>query len=330
MALKDYIVFTRIHTAALSVPLTVLGVLLAGVPVMSWQTLEFAVLGLLFHAIGFAQNNLADYRYDIQDPAKQHHPLVQGRINFRKANWIVNFGMIGLFFYGAMISNFNPWSLFFLGLMIISGNVYNYASKDTVWSFIPITLCFSSLPMIAYFTYANELSSLMLLVYIYITLQLVFQIAVEGCMKELQQENECNLMRSLGYRVEDGVLKSGIYGYLFGALIKAAGVWIALAIVLYSGSLRLLSLAVIIGFITFVHTDWLISAKPWTGDVKLWDRDNAVQNSARIEIFSYILLIVALQGVLGWSLAAAFILLPVAWFAFFNKIFWNTYLIPRV
>lgn len=324
MGLKDYITFTRWHTAALTVPITVIGLLIAGVPAGSWQVLEFALFGLLFHALGFAQNNLADYKYDIEDPSKSSHPLVSGKIKFRAANFFINFGILGLFIFGLFLSRDQPYSIFFLGLSIISGYVYNTCSKDTVWGFIPITLCFSSLPMFAYFAYQSNLSHLMLLVYLYIVLQMIFQIAVEGCLKELMQEKESNLMRTLGYRVEHGILKTSMSGGLFAYMNKViGGVLGAQIVVSLTGSLLPIIVMGIVAAIGAMMVNDLLLREPW-------DRQRVVRDSAIIEILSYVFLIVALQGLLGWSLVAIFILVPVTWFIFWNRIFWNTFIMPKV
>lgn len=315
--------FTRWHTAALTVPITIIGMIIAG-PAATWPVIEFALFGLLFHVLGFAQNNLADYRYDIEDPSKSHHPLVNGDISYRKANFLINFGILGLFIFGLYLSNMRALSIFFLGLAIISGYVYNACSKDTVWGFIPITLCFSSLPMYSYFAYAYELNPLMFLVYLYIVLQMIFQIAVEGCLKELEQEKESNLMRTLGYRVENGVLRTSIGGELFAYIIKFAtmplGAIIATTLTYDLSPIPVMG--IVAGILFIIVRDLLYN--------QVWDRKRTVRNSAAIEILSYMFLIVTLQGLLGWILVAIFILVPVIWFIFWNKVFWNTYIMPKV
>ena len=61
-----------------------------------------------------------------------------------------------------------------------------------------------------------------------------------------------------------------------------------------------------------------------------FNRDRSLKQMAVVEIFSYFLIVTSLAKLLGLWGYLAFILGPIIYFMIFNRLFWGTWLKPKV
>ncbi len=100
--LRDSAALGRPHTASLTIPVALLGLVVGGASSLG-LFLSVAVVALLFHYFGFLDNNLRDYAYDRADPGKQHFPLIRGTIPTERATRIWHWGTAITYFAGMTI-----------------------------------------------------------------------------------------------------------------------------------------------------------------------------------------------------------------------------------
>jgi len=313
----------RIHTSSLTQAAVLLGLVLAGKN-MGWSWFLFAFFAVLFHATGFLHNDLCDYKHDKEDHAKKHFPLVTGEVSLRQATHVCFIlTAIGLVF-GGFLSRGKILSIFPLGTAIAFGYIYNSRSKKDVVSPLYITLSFTSLPLFSYFAHTDHLSFTMILVVLYMAFTMLYQIAVEGYIKDIGSD-KVSLLKNLGTRSREG-----------GSILVNAKTK------LFAWSLKV-PLFFLFGIIAnHVHSDpavffagTLLAIGILVSSVKLlesghFDNRKRVRLCAIIEVLTYTLLVVSLQGALGWSGLAFFILYPYTWFVVLNRLTWKTWITPRV
>ncbi|MEM2233935.1 MAG: UbiA family prenyltransferase [Nitrososphaerota archaeon] len=319
MSLAEWIRVGRIHTAALTMPVTLLGYVLAGGK--DWVAgTAWALFGLWWHYVGFLQNNLFDLRYDLMDPEKRHFPLVKGTVPVRWA-WVVdNVGLLVLLVVGVVLGG-NPVSWSFLVLGVASGTVYNAFSKRTLLKPIPISLCFASLPLIPY-TSLRPLDPVGMLLFASVFTTILYQIGVSGELKDVRR-SEANILRSLGpasipYMVVLKVVNL-LTIYILGLHVSPPGdVYFAVSQVM----LTTFSLMAI--FLLMKQIEDLLDSQKET-----WDRDRALLRMSAMEIVTYYALVSAVTKAIGYWLPLWFVL-PLLWFFVFNRFIFGTVTYPKV
>jgi len=324
MSVAEWIRVGRIHTAALTMPITLAGYVLAGGrdPLVG---LGWVLFGLLWHYVGFLQNNLFDLRYDRLDPEKQHFPLVRGAIDPRTA-WIVDdVGLLLLAVAGALLSGLSPGSIVFLAVGIIAGTLYNAFSKRTLLKPIPIALCFASLPLIPYLS-LRPLDRVAQLLFAFVFATIFYQIAYSGELKDIKR-GERNILLALhrfgGWAVVVFAVVSKMVNLAIGyALLDALAGRDVLA-----GLISFWAASAIAAAIVLVLTLQLMDFFKAVDDV--WDRRRALFNMSLMEILTYFFFVICIAPVLkGYALL--WIALPVAWFVVMNRFIFGTTVYPRV
>lgn len=207
-SLKDVLILGRMQTAAVEVGLFPLVAWLGGVP---WVWLPFfIVLGLLEHFGAFGENSLSDLAYDKNDPAKQDHPLVAGRMT-EKQGWLY----VGLaqalafsMFLWLVTWRGTVWTLAPFLMFMLTGYLYNHRSKgNKMLGGIAIAVSYASLALAIAGSWGHALSTGALeAIFLWNGGYVLYQIWVAGEVKEVGQQNEHNLLRGLGTRVKDGRL----------------------------------------------------------------------------------------------------------------------------
>ncbi len=135
MKIKEWLQVFRAQTAPLTV-FTMFTAYMAG----NWDII-FAIiiffLAIAIHFASYGQNSLLDtvMGYDIDDPAKSHHPLVTGSIGHYIGHHVINAMVIMVVIISGIITLIitmtngyqwsSYWSIFFLLLSIILGISYN-------------------------------------------------------------------------------------------------------------------------------------------------------------------------------------------------------------
>lgn len=327
----------RPHTASLAIGITLLGYFLAGGSFLSWGTLLFFIFGLVHHSIGFLDNGVQDYirGYDSNDPHKQHFPLVTGEIKAPAANRVVWAGIILGAIYGSAIARFQVLPMVLILLMIVTGLIYNRGAKRSLLSPIPIAIAFSLLIPFAYFgglaflgTNAVHPSIFLILIFTYFVCQFLFQIGVEGYLKDLKADPK-NLLVRLGLKFDGESFTPGPGTVSLSALIRLVMIGVGTyALYLIFSSHNLLSIIAVIGF----AFEALLSNMLCYQLVRKQKYDNAqtIRRAALIETTSFEGGCFMLLALIGWEPVAFLIPFAILYFIIMNRLLWGTVLRPRV
>jgi len=351
LTLADYLRIGRAQTAAVEAAGFPLAAHIGGAPL--WALPLFALLGLLSHLGGFGENGITDLAYDRQDPSKLDHPLVSGRISFRR----------GLaFVYGCQAAGVLLFLLLlwrsgsagsevtvpaFVGYIIL-GHAYNFWGKS--WkpgAVLEISGAFALAFLACGSLWTGRADALVWAVTVYAFVFTAFQIAVAGELKELGQPNESNLLRRLGSSVGPGLLGAAsqmitqivkgrgaaVRGNTDPFLLTGKGAWY-LALALSTAKAAALGAVAWLAGSAFLGTNWgfQIGLFTWGAffvySVALlipgpFERGTRLRIMGIGEAASYLLLVVALTPLLWPWLSAAFLLLPVVWFASMNRLLWS-------
>lgn len=327
MKLRPWLTFLRIHTSNLTQVGALLGPLLAGVRNIPFLFL-YVLWGLCYHAWGFTDNNLQDYEYDRKDPAKQHFALIKGTIPIGKAKLVnlllfIPTLLLGLALTYPIIEH--PTAFAFLILCIISGMMYNRTCKKSLLAPIYIAIAFTSLPLFTFFTISSTFNPAIIMVGAYTIFLMLFQIAFEGYLKDIETD-PVNLLRTFGAYVRNNKLQLG-FQKSFWLFVKIINVFIGLYFILVINIDSADSAA------TFLLYAFLVVLMIGIYDKLVQENYNnkkITSNASRMEILTYFALIVSLQSILGWETVAILLIYPIVWFLVLNYATWQTLLRPKV
>jgi len=200
VSLRDLLILFRAQTAAATVFTITIPYILAGGDIALLAVL--VPLGILTHFFSFGHNSVMDYWYDIHDPNKAHHPLESGRIELHTAHQIIHTGQVILAVALCVLALFkSPAALTPLLLYIVFGHAYNDGlDKNTILSFLPISLCFTSLAAYGWVLANGEVNSIFALVLLWAFLTILYQIGWEGNLKDVwnPSERRFNLIVKIG------------------------------------------------------------------------------------------------------------------------------------
>ncbi len=312
-----------------TVPATVLLLLvpyLAGAGASLAGALLLAGFGILVHLFSFGQNSLLDttvihYRgvepADMTDPAKRTHPLVTGDIEFSKAHSVINWGLALLVTIAGIWSLFgaNPTaSMFSLIVWVIWGWGYNAGlSKISVFAFLPISICFTGLTGWAWFLTHETIGFTGLYYFAYVFLTILFQISVEGNLKEMAQVEQSNLLIRLGASLRGGYFHPG-WSAVWGIGIKILGMLLLFPLLMadfsiFKGVWFIICMGpvgTLLGYLCLPH---------------VYDRPRELKKMSGMEIAS---IYCPIPLMLPWPTATVLMLAGVIWFVGVNKLLWGT------
>lgn len=319
--LRNWLTFLRVHTSNITQVGAMLGPLLAGVRNVPLLIL-YAVWAFCYHAWGFSDNNIEDYEYDKTDPAKQHFALIKGVIPLSKAKLLNYFLFLPMLGIGLFLGYSSPASLAFLLLSITAGILYNRTCKKSLLAPIYVTLAFTSIPLFTFFSVAKDWNMPIIFVAIYTVFLMLFQIAFEGYLKDLQSD-PVNLLRRMGAYVKDGKLHLAGQNILW-LLVKFANMYVGIVyffIILLPNQIAfifylLLCIGMAVVYSLLIQEDY--------------DNKKVTSNAARMEILTFFALIIMLQNVLGWETVTILLVYPILWFICLNYLTWRTFMRPRV
>ena len=149
---------------------------------------------LMLHYATFGHNSVMDYWYDVKDVHKQHHPLVKGVVDLRKAHQVIHTMLIIVLIILAVLTlSISPSpaiALAFLLAYTVFGHAYNDGlDKNTIHSWIPISLCFTSLGVYGWFLGSSEFNIYLVLLAVVLFSSIFYQIAFEGNLKDICVEH---------------------------------------------------------------------------------------------------------------------------------------------
>jgi hypothetical protein len=329
--LRDWLRIARSQTAAAVIMLCGMFYLIGGGNLFSIFGLLIVVFSILAHDFSFAHNSVVDVLtgYDTKDGFKSHFPLCNGRFDPRTALKITHIGMLIVTIFAVFLAWISPGNKFlalsFYAIFIVCGFWYNeWTSKIVMWDFVPISICFTSLSLYAYFLVSNSFTPLAVLCASYIFFVEWYEISVSGEIKEAEMMDEVSLLKHLGARCEYTHFNLGLRAFLYASAVKLSGVAI-LALIVYKYNFYLL------GMLTFllmgaamIYFAWKLTRK------QKRDRNRAIRYMASEEIVSIFALPLVLIPIIDTLQAVVLIFFSMSYFVVNNFLNWGTLVRPRV
>jgi len=288
--------------------------------VFDFKALLLLLLAIPLHYFSFGHNSVMDYWYDLKDVHKKHHPLITGKINLFKAHNLIHTGLVltvisfitVTFVYGVNVT----LSLTFLCLCLAFGHAYNDGlGKSTILSFIPISLCFTSLSAYGWFMSHNEINIVGLLAITYVFFNILYQIAWEGNLKDVESD-KINLLRWMGVKCSCGYVfipkKVLAFGYLIRVILLILIIHISLIVNNFLG---------LIFQIPSLYTSYRIMTPKI-----VWGRGKALLFMSLTEILTIYALLFTL---VSFNVALMLGVYGVLYFFICNKVLWGVSY-PRV
>lgn len=332
MTLSDWLRLFRSQTYPATLALVMVPYL-AGAAFLSWKTLALALYAMLLHFLSYGQNSLMDYAmgYDTKDPSKSHHPLATGKISLHVAHNVVHWGLIVLAALGIgltlVIAASPVCALACLLLLAVCGNSYNSGlSKESIHSWLPISVAWASLAGWGWFLSHDALGIAGYLLVTYFFLVIVFQIGFSGNLKDFavagRVEKE-NLLRWLGAtlrpypRIPGGMFYPGWVASLFTISVKWSS-YVLAAVLVYTVPGRLEISRVIWWSFMCVAMIYLLDMLV---EERQYIKSRELRNISAMEVVSIYLVIPIL---LPWSIALVIMGAGIAWFYGMNRALWGT------
>ncbi|MGA1820069.1 MAG: UbiA family prenyltransferase [Thermoplasmatota archaeon] len=337
--LRDWLQLFRSHTSPLEMTITITGSALAVGTIWDIKVLLFLIFGWLYHNAGYGHNSAEDYiqGYDQDDPNKAHHPLQRGAIDPRTARYVCIVLVFLTFLYGIFISEFNWTAMVLLAVITFMGAVYNVAGKRMKGKFIPIAIAHSLLLPFAFFGSGGEIENIvdypyfkeaaglaLILGTVYLIVQIIYQIMIEGDLKDIDME-EASFLRTIGASVKDGVFTSSILARGFSYLTKSLSIAVLFWLI-HAGKGGFIPYAVLSFFAVFM----LVLDDKLMGDRK-WDHSETLRSMAVMEVLSTFALVIAAAPLIGGTFEALIVMaFNIGYFMILNRYLWGTFLRPRV
>ncbi len=202
--IRDWLQLFRAQTA----PAVILLVMVPYLHARSLWTAEALILGifaLLIHWVSFGHNSLMDYAmgYDQGDPSKSHHPLLTGTISPQQAHGVIHRGFAIITVLGAiftiLVAKQPVISLFCLLVWLSFAHAYNDGlSKESIFGFMPISICFTAMGAWAWFLSHDSLGGIGVALLGFTFFTIFFQIAWSGHLKDIGVKERGNLLIRLG------------------------------------------------------------------------------------------------------------------------------------
>jgi len=312
--LRKYLMLTRIQSGA-ATAIAPVAAALASEP-YGCQLPSLAVLfvmGLLVHIFGFALNEYMDLRVDRLAGELSTKPLVSGDIPPHHALYIA----ITAVFSAVILSViFFPGPLVYLFILATSlGGAYDLYSKRMVGSDLLLGTWIFVFCIYGSLAVTGKVSALALVVALLFFVQLVFQTAVTGGLKDVEHDLAGGARTPpiwLGVRVENGEIRMTPAFRSYSIAWKLANIVLALLPFVVLGSRYNL---VQIALLLFAGMQAMrLTIQALQGGV--FDRKKKMNLLLRQEIFSYILIPVMLFTTVGFRTFLTILLLPILWLAF--------------
>lgn len=334
----DWLRLARPHTAALTIPYTLLGALVVGNR-DPWLLAGIGAWALLAHAWGFGMNALADQLADIRDPEKKDFPLVTGVIDEGVAFVaMTSLGVILLVGSFALAPSGLRWVAFWFGLVHMGfGLLYNWFSKRSSSAPVLISSAFSLLPY-----WACTVSGIaraptaVLFVSVYGFFAMLHQISFSGYLKDLAADR-VNWLKSMGSVALPMADRPGWYDYhisvraqWWGLVSRAVPVALATWWVVASRDFGMSRFLGILAVALLAASQYLALSVAVSSCVR--PRVGKLRAIAWGEVCSWWMLVVALGPKLAYLPWAWALLVfgPLAWFVAFNLVMYRRWVAPAV
>jgi 4-hydroxybenzoate polyprenyltransferase len=277
------------------------------------------------HFSSFGHNSLMDTAmgYDLKDLHKKHHPLVAGRIQLSEAHNVIHWLLCTLtvcaLIFSLKLSPAPLYAVLCIPIWTMFGYAYNSGlSKESVFGFIPISICFTFMGAWGWFLSHETLNTVGYLYLGYVFCTILFQISYSGFKKELLIKERSNILVRLGAKVENGVFKPSRAG-IYGVTIKGLNWLIGLLLLLQNFNIIRLLWFIVISSFVFVYLIRLTKPREYIRDRELLDMS--------LEEVATIYLVVPI--LLDSLVAALLMVIGLFYFLIVNRILWKAPF-PRV
>ena len=293
-------------------------------------------LSIALHYFSFGHNSLMDYWHDVKDLHKQHHPLVKGDISIRVAHQVIHtMGALIAFILIALTLHLSPspsTALAFLLIYAVLGHAYNDGlDKNTIHSWVPISLCFTALAGYGWFLATERIDTILYLILAVTFTSTFYQIAFEGNLKDICVEN--TLLNKLAKEVEcmysNNMTRIRYVGVDFWWLRAIVDTLIILAIIylrgMYDFSIILLILTTGVQASTIVRLSQHVRSRDGI------DRNYMLELFGRIEALQFFrILTTIVVDISTFILYITLVVAGICYFVVMNKVLWGSKWGPRV
>ena len=329
---KAWLRLFRAHTVILEAPMAFLGAVIGLGTVIDPRVGMWLLFGIGYHLVGYGMNSYVDWKkgFDKDDDQKQHHPLNTGDIQPDQAKKVIHGSTAALFIYLFALTYTNLTAVGLSGLMVASGLAYNYLGKYTELKAIPISIAHTLVFFIPYYLYASELSTWVLAMTAAYFIHHIYQIAISGDIKDIQQD-EASLLKSLGVHVKPHKHMPDVGVFITSSKALVLAYFLAiLQLLLSTGAIALNGLnpsSLVIGAglasLMLYYTDKMLQQGAFV-------RSKRLKYISSKELFGYTLIhsaSIAVIGVQGFVLMLAFMLV---YLGIVSKFIWGNWLVPEV
>lgn len=332
--MKEYLQLTRAHTIPLEAVPAAIGASLAVGEFWSTSVLLWIIAGALYHLTGYGQNSYSDWKsgFDREDRHKQHHPLNSGAISPKRAKWTVYSLFALTAIYVAYLVYPSPLGYAVMATGVISGVIYNYLGKRTVFKFVFISLAHTSMFVLPYISLGGEIRDLLFLSgLMYVFTWVMFQISVSGEIKDITEFDEKNFLRDGFHRGARATDVGDRYIVLFGPGAQIYSLF--LKTLNMSTSLLILavlwpsyiSTLVVVPLMFFIVAFTISMLSPGN-----YDRETRVRLMSIIEGGTLFVFVASYEAIIGLGAVVTLIFGSVLVVVTLNLVEWQTFVAPEV
>lgn len=299
-------------SASASIAYSLLGFTLAGGALLSWTGVIWAVFGLLFHAAGYADNNLEDYFHDQKDANKTRFPLGK-TLTLARARGFTILLHAALLVSAALLARSLVPFIGFLAIYCL-GLAYNRKSKSSGFAPLLFALTFSPLAVFSFYSFKGEITGLILAVSSLAFFECLFQNAVSTSVKDIEYD-PVSSMKTLGVQLVGDKLEFPPSAVAFSFGLKVL-VLIPIVYLFDFSSLfaRLASIPFLA--IALVYSVVMLRTGPW-------ERSRRMLVAAVSELGVYYSVVALFAFDLGLFWAFFMVFFPVVWYVALKKVLWG-------
>jgi 4-hydroxybenzoate polyprenyltransferase len=321
---REYITFYRIHTVALSAMFYISGYMAAGNGLFTPGAAVWWLAATLWHATAFAHNNLFDYYVDRDDPHKSQLPHCDknfGPTLVGDLTFVMGLAAMGFIIWLAA----NDLARIFFAISVVFGILYNKTSKWHMSSILTAALCYFFIPLVPYTASGGNLNNPVIwLMAWWAFAQIVPQNAWLGNLKDYHYDKTNWFQRTTRhyrwlalYKLQQAVVIALLFVYVPGSMAVKALVVLPLTILMFIGT---------------VYTSiWMYQEAMTQRSRKSDDVDWVVPKICGYhEMLMMLMWCTLLSPLIGWVNMFVLFLLAMFWYFGFNRLYWGTFLTPKV
>jgi 4-hydroxybenzoate polyprenyltransferase len=335
MRLKDkiltYLRLSRFHAAASESLLILIAALLMSQKDPLLLIILFCI-GIIYHVYLFVLNEYADIEVDRLSKDLTKKPLVSGDISERSALVVVFFAAIVLYVL-TIFFFLSFFALLFLTLALIFGALYDFYGKRIVgYSDLLVAASLAFIFLFGAGAVSNQLTNLIYIIAGMIFVAIVFANAVEGGLKDVDHDylgGARTLATILGVKVVEGKLLMTTRFRLFSSSLIGI-CFILLFFLGYQSEVNLFGQEYVRLAITAAMVLVILVVSYRLLSLKIFDRTKIKRLYAILNSAGGIVLLIILVPLIGVYVTIILLVVPIAWYVFFNIILYGKPLQPVV